>query len=70
MIAVAMTAIIAGCSKDDEYKKDYNPLIDDDPKQEQPTDPQQPTVSQRTEQFRPQIHFTPERNWMNDPNGM
>jgi fructan beta-fructosidase len=22
------------------------------------------------EQFRPQFHFTPERNWMNDPNGM
>ena len=23
-----------------------------------------------TEKFRPQIHFTPEANWMNDPNGM
>lgn len=23
-----------------------------------------------TEPFRPQFHFTPERNWMNDPNGM
>ena len=22
------------------------------------------------EPFRPQFHFTPERNWMNDPNGM
>ena len=22
------------------------------------------------EQYRPQIHFTPEANWMNDPNGM
>src|SRR5687768_2781019 len=22
------------------------------------------------EQWRPQIHFTPERHWMNDPNGM
>jgi fructan beta-fructosidase len=22
------------------------------------------------ERFRPQFHFTPERNWMNDPNGM
>ncbi|WP_010416691.1 levanase [Anaerophaga thermohalophila] len=23
-----------------------------------------------TESFRPQIHFTPSKNWMNDPNGM
>ncbi len=23
-----------------------------------------------SEKFRPQFHFTPERNWMNDPNGM
>ena len=23
-----------------------------------------------SEQFRPQFHFTPEKNWMNDPNGM
>ena len=24
----------------------------------------------QNEPFRPQFHFTPERNWMNDPNGM
>src|SRR5512133_2540536 len=23
-----------------------------------------------TEQFRPQYHFTPAKNWMNDPNGL
>ena len=68
LIAVFMTAIIAACSKDDEYKQDYNPLIDD-PKEEQ-TEPQTPTKSERSERFRPQIHFTPEKNWMNDPNGM
>lgn len=27
-------------------------------------------VDYYTEPFRPQFHFTPERNWMNDPNGM
>jgi fructan beta-fructosidase len=26
--------------------------------------------AQRAEPFRPQYHFTPDRNWMNDPNGM
>ena len=26
--------------------------------------------SRKTEPFRPQFHFTPEKNWMNDPNGM
>ena len=28
------------------------------------------SASDYTEPFRPQFHFTPERNWMNDPNGM
>ena len=23
-----------------------------------------------SEPFRPQFHFTPEKNWMNDPNGL
>ena len=27
-------------------------------------------VQGQSEPFRPQFHFTPERNWMNDPNGM
>lgn len=27
-------------------------------------------ASSRDEQYRPQIHFTPAANWMNDPNGM
>lgn len=29
-----------------------------------------PTVSAYTEQYRPQIHYTPAKNWVNDPNGM
>ena len=24
----------------------------------------------QSEPFRPKFHFTPERNWMNDPNGL
>lgn len=61
--------VLMGCSKD-SYKPDYNPLIDD-PKEEQPSKPEEPTAqSGYDEQYRPQIHFTPAKNWMNDPNGM
>lgn len=67
MVAVMSTVTILGCGSDD-VKQDYNPLIDD-PKTEEPAE--KPTEkSGRTEQYRPQIHFTPNRNWMNDPNGM
>lgn len=62
-----IAAALPACSSDDP-KQDYNPLIDD-PKPEQPSE-SQPTTGSRTEQYRPQIHFTPARNWMNDPNGM
>ncbi|MGE0019272.1 MAG: glycoside hydrolase family 32 protein [Draconibacterium sp.] len=30
----------------------------------------QPVAGKFTEKYRPQIHFSPEANWMNDPNGM
>lgn len=66
MVAALLAAAITGCTKD-EYKQDYNPLIDGQGKE----DPQPPTpTTGRDEQYRPQIHFTPEKNWMNDPNGM
>ena len=67
LVAVAMAATFVACSSDDP-KQDYNPLIDD-PKDEQPTE--QPTTQNNyNETYRPQIHFTPAKNWMNDPNGM
>ena len=68
MVVVAMATTFVACSKDD-HGQDYNPLIDD-PKEEQPK-PEEPTAqSGYDEQYRPQIHFTPAKNWMNDPNGM
>ena len=69
MVAVLVAATIIGCSKDD-HDQDYNPLIDD-PTPEQPTTPTEPSdQTGYNEQYRPQIHFTPAKNWINDPNGM
>ena len=69
MAAVFMTVAIVACG-DDDPKQDYNPLIDD-PQTEEPTKPSEPTTqSGYNEQYRPQIHYTPAKNWMNDPNGM
>ncbi len=69
MVAAVLAATISGCSKED-HGQDYNPLIDD-PQPEQPTTPTEPTTqNERKEQYRPQIHFTPAKNWLNDPNGM
>ena len=67
LLTLAAVVIMAGCSKDD-YTQDYNPLIDD-PQDENPTDPQ-PTTSGYNELYRLQIHYTPAKNWVNDPNGM
>ena len=64
-----MAAAIAGCSKD-SHEQDYNPLIDD-PKEEQPSTPDEPTAqSGYDELYRPQVHYTPAKKWINDPNGM
>ena len=66
--AVMLTAAPMACS-DDDHKQDYNPLIDGVEKEEPKPDDTPPTA-ERNEKYRPQIHFTPAQNWMNDPNGM
>ena len=69
MAAAAIAATIIGCT-DYDIQQDYNPLIDK-PQTEEPA-PEQPgeEANSRNEQYRPQIHYTPAKNWINDPNGM
>ena len=70
MVAALMAATFMACSKDDDHGQDYNPIIDD-PKPEEPVNkPDEPATSNYNELFRPQIHYTPAKNWVNDPNGL
>lgn len=66
MVAVALTATIMSCSSDDPKQEPAPPPTPVDPI----TPPEPPTQNSYNEQYRPQIHFTPAKNWMNDPNGM
>lgn len=70
LVAAAMAATFTGCS-DDDFQQDYNPIIDN-PQTEEPTpeEPGEEVTSSRNEKYRPQIHYTPAQNWINDPNGM
>ena len=68
-LMLAAILMLAACSKD-EYKPDYNPIIDD-PQPEEPTKPDTPTdQGSYDELYRPQVHYTPAQNWINDPNGL
>ena len=69
MAAVVATATMMGCSEKNDYSQQYNPLIDDAKEHaEEPVDPDTP--SGYDEKYRPQIHYTPAKNWVNDPNGL
>ena len=60
---------LVSCSED-KFTDVFPPVEDST---ETPDDPgEQPgeTVSSHNELYRPQIHYTPNANWMNDPNGL
>lgn len=59
------------CGDDKNPKPEYINGSEDN-KPENPDDPNQGgvAVSSRNEQYRPQVHYTPAKNWINDPNGM
>ena len=57
---------MCGCSSDDPQRDPTPTPTPVDPV----TPPVTPTQNNYTEQYRPQSHFTPAKNWMNDPNGM
>ena len=62
--ALCASAIIVSCSKDSPSESP-DPTPTPSPEQEEEVE-----RSSYTEQYRPQIHFSPSKNWMNDPNGM
>lgn len=62
MVAVFVTAAIVGCSQENTPAPPPPPETD--------TTVVPPPTGERDEQYRPQIHYTPLKNWMNDPNGM
>lgn len=68
-IALSLLAIPAcGDDKNPEFITAPDTPGDDDNKGDDDNPPAKP--SDYAELYRPQIHFSPSRNWMNDPNGM
>ncbi|HET6558177.1 MAG TPA: glycoside hydrolase family 32 protein, partial [Prolixibacteraceae bacterium] len=54
ILIILLIPLSFGCSSNSGNKKETNTSI----------------ANKYSEQYRPQFHFTPEANWMNDPNGM
>lgn len=68
MMAAALLSALALGSCRDHFKDIVPPVEIEEPGA--PDTPDAPAQSGYDEQYRPQIHYTPAANWMNDPNGM
>lgn len=79
VIAAVAAMTFASCGKEEEAFIVPNPDVpgnidnpDKDDNGDKPgTDDKLPAVkAQYSQQYRPQVHYTPAKNWINDPNGM
>lgn len=64
---LVMSAVITSCSKEDSSEPTPPPVVPDTPDTPDEDAAVQDNYSQA---YRPQIHFSPAQNWINDPNGM
>ncbi len=72
-IILASAFLLAATACDDD--KNPHPAFVEGSETENPNTPDNPDpgiveTSSRNEQYRPQVHYTPAKNWTNDPNGM
>ena len=56
------TAVVCSCG-DAEIDEELPPSGETE-------EQEKPSSSSYDEQYRPQIHYTPAKNWINDPNGL
>ena len=70
MLVAGLAAMVAAGCHDDRFDI-QPPVIDNNGGGSEDDEPGQDTPqSSYNEQYRPQIHYTPARNWINDPNGL
>lgn len=70
LVACALLAATLVCSCSESNSEGSIPLPTEPDQPTNPDQPSQPTAADYNEQYRPQIHFSPAKNWMNDPNGL
>ena len=64
-ILALSAALVCGCGE-----SKFDEVIPDLPPSQGSEEQERPSSDSYNEQYRPQIHYTPIRNWINDPNGM
>ena len=69
IIAAAFATFTAASCHDDRFDI-QPPVIEENGGESGDTPGEEQPQSSYNEQYRPQIHYTPARNWINDPNGL